>query len=89
MNQLRSSFKINEKRYDRSVEVIRTELGSYDGIAAQCYSVTGASITGNAVRRWFMERCIPIEYAALLADLTLGQVSVLDFYPWLVTYTNK
>ena len=88
MDQLRSSFKINEKRYDRAVETIRVELGSYDGIAAQCYSVTGASITGNAVRRWFMERCIPIEYAALLADLTLGQVSVLDFYPWLTNYTK-
>lgn len=88
MDQLRSSFKINEKRYDRAVEIARAELGSYDSIAAQCYSETGASITGNAVRRWFMERCIPVEYAALLVDLTLGQISVLDFYPWLDKYTK-
>lgn len=88
MDQLRSSLKINEKRYDRAVDVLRMELGSYDGIAAQCYASTGKTITGNAVRRWFMERCIPIEYAAILSDLALGQVSVLDFYPWLDKYTN-
>ena len=88
MDQLRSSLKINEKRYDRAVDTIRAELGSYDGIAGQCYAETGKSITGNAVRRWFIDRCIPIEYAAVLVDLTLGQVSVLDFYPWLTAYTK-
>ena len=88
MDQLRSSFKINERRYDRAIGIIRTELGSLESIAQQCCQETGKSVTGNAIRRWFIERAIPVEYAALMVDLTLGQISILDFYPWLKDYVK-
>ena len=87
MDQLRSTFKINKRKYSAAVTKCREELGSFEAIATQCFVHNGKSVSGNAIRRWFNEQSIPVEYAAVLADLTLGQVSVLDFYPWLSDYT--
>jgi hypothetical protein len=86
MDQLRNTLPINERKYDRAVETVRAELGSLNTIASLCYGHTGKTITGSAINRWFQLRAIPVEYAAVFADLTLGQVSVLDFYPWLEEY---
>lgn len=88
MDQLRETLPINDRKYDQAVETVRAELGSLNAIAAMCYAHTGKSITGAGINRWFNQRAIPIEYAAVFSDLTLGQVSVLDFYPWLSEYTK-
>ena len=86
MDQLRSTFKIKTRAYDAAVNTIREELGSYESIAAQCYAHNGKTLSGNAIRRWFVERTIPIEYAAVFQDLTFGTAPVSDFYPWLKDY---
>ena len=88
MDQLRNTFKINKRKYAWAVTHCRLELGSFEAIAAQCYAHNGKSVSGNAIRRWFNDQSLPVEYAAVMADLTLGQVSVLDFYPWLSEYTR-
>jgi len=88
MDQLRETFKINQRKYDAAVSVIREELGSFDAIAAQCYAHNGKTVSGNAIRRWFSARTIPVEYAAVFTDLTVGLVDVGDFYPWLSKYFN-
>lgn len=88
MDQLRKKYKINAKQYDAAVGIVRDELGSFEAIAAQCFKHNGKSISGNAIRRWFNERSIPIEYAAVFQDLTFGLVTVLDFYPWLDEYVS-
>lgn len=88
MDQLRETFKINKRKYDSAVEVIRGELGSFESIAAQCYAHNGKTVSGNAIRRWFTSRSIPVEYAAVFSDLTVGLVGVEDFYPWLTKYFN-
>ena len=86
MDQLRETLPVNDRKYDEAVEIVRSELGSLNSIAALCFAHTGKSITGGGINRWFVQRAIPIEYAAIFSDLTLGQVSVLDFYPWLSEY---
>ena len=88
MDQLRKTFKIGKRAYTAATNKCREELGSYEAIAAQCFVHNVKSISGNAIRRWFNEQTIPVEYAAVLADLTFGQVSVLDFYPWLSDYVK-
>ena len=88
MDQLRKKFKINKKQYDAGIGIIRDTLGSYESIAAQCFTSTGVKISGNCIRRWFNERSIPIEYAALFSDLTFGDAGVEDFYPWLDSYIH-
>lgn len=88
MDQLRDTFKINKKRYDAATQIIRDELGSYESIAAQCYAHNNKSVSGNCIRRWFTDRTIPIEYAAVFEDLTFGLAPVLAFYPWLADYTK-
>ena len=74
---------VNDKRYDKATEQLRKLLGSFDNMAAQCYSHTGESLSGNAIRRWFRTRSVPVEYAAVFEDLTFGEVSISDFFPWL------
>jgi hypothetical protein len=88
MDPLRDTFKINNRKYDAAINVIREELGSFDSIAAQCYAHNGRTVSGNAIRRWFSHRSIPVEYAAVFSDLTVGLVGVEDFYPWLNKYFN-
>lgn len=87
MDQLRKRYRINVKAYDAAVTTIREELGSFESIAAQCFKHNSKSISGNAIRRWFNERSIPIEYAAVFEDLTFGTTTVSDFYPWLADYS--
>lgn len=74
---------IKVKQYDAAVKLIRGQLGSYENIARQLYTHSGESVSANAVRRWFNNRSIPLEYAAFFEDLTFGDVTILDFYPWL------
>lgn len=88
MNPLHEVLPINEKKYDAGIAKIRSTLGSYESIAAQLFAHTGVHISGNAVRRWLMERKIPVEYAAIFSELTFQAVSVQDFYPWLKKYMS-
>ena len=88
MQLIRDTLKINEKKYDSAVEAVRECLGSYESIAGQCFAHTGQRVTGNAIRRWFVERRIPVEYAAVFSDLTFGEVTVTDFFPWLTRYVQ-
>ena len=89
MDQLRHQLKINAKAYDHGTAAIREELGSYESIAAACYAHTSKTISGNAIRRWFLERSIPVEYAAVFQELTFGTVDITDFYPWLPEFLGS
>jgi len=86
MHPVLDNYPIDAKRYDKAVAVVRKTLGSYERIATDCYNHTGTRITGQAVRCWFLDRKIPIEYAAVFVDLTDGAVEVFDFFPWLEDY---
>jgi hypothetical protein len=55
--------------YDEAVRTIRRVLGSYDHIAHLIYSATGASVSGVSVRRWLLNRNLPVNYACTLVDL--------------------
>lgn len=74
---------VNIKRYDGAVNRVRETLGSYENIAVALYSHSGTTVSANAVRRWFNNRSIPLEYAAFFAELCFGECEILDFYPWL------
>jgi hypothetical protein len=87
MSELDKTFmKIDEEAYDKAVQIIRQELGSYHHISNALYACTGSHISYNTVRNQFLAREIPIEYAAAYQDLTEGKVTVFDFFPWLRTY---
>ncbi len=74
---------INARKYDAAVGRVREALGSYENISAALFSHTDKHISGNAIRSWFTTRSIPIEYAGFLSDITFGECSIRDFYPWL------
>ncbi len=73
----------NVRKYDAAVKRVRETLGSYENIAVALFCHTGRRISANAVRGWFNNRSIPIEYASFLSDITFGECSIRDFYPWL------
>ena len=72
-------------RYDDAVRRIRDQLGSYDTIAHHIFQATGQSVAGVSVRRWLLNRNLPVNLACTLVDLTEG-VTVGDFYPYLENY---
>ena len=86
MSRISGHFTQNDTQYDYSVGRIKDILGSYENIARACHAATNVSISGNAIRLWFMHRSIPLEYCALFQDLTNGDVEIDDFFPWLNLY---
>jgi hypothetical protein len=80
------------KRYDRAFALTRQKLGSYDKIAAFLFRDTGHSVSGQSLRRWQIERTLPLRWALSIIDLMREQdieISVFDFYPYLEEYTTE
>lgn len=78
-------------RYDAATRVVRATLGSYDKIAHLIFSATGDSVSGVSVRRWLMNRNLPVYYACTIVDLVTeadGEISLFDFYPYLEEYND-
>lgn len=72
-------------RYDAAVRQLRDQLGSYDTIAHHIFQATGQSVAGVSVRRWLINRNLPVHLACTLVDLT-DETSVGDFFPYLESY---
>ena len=75
-------------RYDLAAKKVRDLVGAYDTIAKEIYARTGASVAGSSIRRWFLQRTLPVHIACHLSDLTGGDVQVLDFFPYLENYVD-
>ena len=75
-------------RYDVALKKVRDSIGSYDKIAQEIYARTGFHPVGASVRRWFVQRSLPVHIACILSELTEGEVQVLDFFPYLEHYVR-
>lgn len=86
MKKTNDMLSIDEGRYDTAVATVRGTLGSYHQIATAVHDATGELISYNTIRNHFKNRTVPVELAAVFQDLTMDEVTVSDFYPWLEKY---
>jgi len=80
--------KKQERTYDRTINIIREEVGSYQKIATTAFSITGLHISGQTVHVWFIERRIPEKYAVIFCSMVPGKVDFMDLCPWLLPVFN-
>lgn len=78
-------------RFDNAVKEVREALGSYDTISRLIYDKTGRGYSGVSVRRWLVNRTLPLPIACTLLDILEEQkpgngVFLTDFFPYLEEY---
>ena len=82
------------RNYDDAVERARYALGtegrmaSFDTVAQHLYALTGETVAGQTVRRWFKSRSMPVHWVTSLIDATDGEVHLFEFFPYLAPYAH-
>ena len=81
------------KQYDETIAVVRKTIGSYNKIANALVAHTGEHTTAQSIHRWGQEGTLPLKWATAMIDLLRAEgvddISVFDFYPWLIEYANE
>jgi len=72
--------------YDRTVKLIRDDIGSYHTIALRIFMNCGREVTGETVRNWFFGRTVPVEMAFVLYEICDKRFDPLTLYPWLAEH---
>ena len=80
--------------YDDAVERARYAIGSdgrmasFDTGAQHLYALTGETVAGQTVRRWFKNRSMPVHWVTSLIEASGGQVHLFEFFPYLAPYAE-
>ena len=80
-------------QYDTTIGVVRQTLGSYNKIATALVVHTGEHTTAQSIHRWGQEGNLPLKWATAMIDLLriegVDNITVFDFYPWLLDYASE
>jgi len=86
MSHLQSHYLTNKKHYAKCVDLVRETVGSYEKISQRVFKETGEQVSAGTIRNWCLEQRLPVEYAALFCDFSEGELSLVDFFPWVSSY---
>lgn len=78
-------------RFDTAAKAVKDALGSYDKISHLIFVATDNPVSGVSVRRWLVNRTLPLPIACTLVDLMDehapgNEVVLADFFPYLEEY---
>ena len=76
------------KAYEKTLNAIHNQFGSYNTIALRIFANCGREVTGETVRAWFTERRVPTHVAFVLYEIMDEGINPLCLCPWLAEHVE-
>lgn len=74
------------RAYDKATLKLVTLIGSYHSISLRIFQNCGKEVTGETVRRWFLDRTVPTDMAFVLYEISERAINPLALCPWLAEH---